>query len=98
MICSILLLEEDGVHVRHGAAPRLPAEYIAAIDGQAIGPKAGSCGTAMYRREPVYVEDITFDPLWDDYRSFALASGLKACWSTPIFDKGGEVLGTFAVY
>ena len=37
MLCSVLLLSEDGDHVRHGAAPSLPPEYVKAIDGSAIG-------------------------------------------------------------
>ena len=71
MLCSVLLLSDDGDHVRHGAAPSLPKEYVAAIDGSAIGAKHGSCGTAMYRGEPVVVTDIAADPLWDDYRELA---------------------------
>lgn len=98
MVCSILLLQPDGVHVRHGGAPSLPAEYIKAIDGSAIGPCAGSCGTAAYLRERVFVSDIATDPLWHYYRQFALPHGLRACWSTPIFDAQYKVLGTFAIY
>ncbi len=98
MLGSVLLLDEDGVHVRHGAAPNLPAEFVEAIDGQAIGPMAGSCGTAAFRREPVYVEDLRVDPLWDDYRAVAMPLGLVAAWSRPILDRDGRVLGTFALY
>jgi GAF domain-containing protein len=98
MLASILLLDESGMHVRHGAAPDLPEEYIRAVDGLAIGPKAGSCGTAAFTRKPVIVEDIATDPLWDDYRAFALKHGFRACWSTPIFDAERQVLGTFAMY
>jgi PAS domain S-box-containing protein len=98
MLGSILLLDDDGVHVRHGAAPSLPPEYIAAIDGQPIGPCAGSCGTAAYRKEAVLVEDIATDPLWAAYKAVALPHGLRACWSTPIFDAEHRVLGTFAMY
>ncbi len=98
MITSIMLLDADGMHVRHGAAPRLPAAYVQAIDGQPIGPRAGSCGTAAFRREPVIVTDIGTDPLWEDYRALAAAHGLAACWSTPILDAAGVVLGTFAIY
>jgi len=98
MLCSVLLLSEDGDHVRHGAAPSLPKEYVAAIDGGQIGPKNGSCGTAMYRGEPVVVADIAADPLWDDYRELALGHGLRACWSTPILSGRGKVLGSFAMY
>ena len=98
MLCSVLLLSEDGDHIRHGAAPSLPKEYVEAIDGAPIGPKHGSCGTAMYRGEPVCVTDIFSDPLWDDYRELAAAAGLRACWSTPILSGRGKVLGSFAIY
>ncbi len=98
MLASILLLDPDGVHVRHGAAPSLPSGYMQKVDGEAIGPRAGSCGTAAYRRAPVIVEDIATDPLWADYRGLALQYGLRACWSTPIFDEERNVLGTFALY
>jgi PAS domain S-box-containing protein len=98
MLCSILLLEPDGIHVRHAAAPSLPREYLDAVNGYAIGPCAGSCGTAAYRREPVFVSDIATDPLWADYKHLALPYGLLACWSTPILDAQRHVLGTFATF
>jgi PAS domain S-box-containing protein len=98
LLASILLLDEDGTHLRHGAAPSLPDAYTRAIDGTAIGPAAGSCGTAAYRLEPVVVEDVASDPLWADYRHLALPHGLRACWSTPILGSDGRVLGTFAIY
>jgi GAF domain-containing protein len=98
MLCSVLLLSEDGEHVVHGAAPSLPDEYVKAIDGSPIGPKQGSCGTAMYRGEPVFVADILSDPLWEDYRDLAATHGLRACWSTPILSGRGKILGSFAMY
>jgi PAS domain S-box-containing protein len=98
LLASVLLLDDDGARVRHGAAPHLPEAYSEAIDGEPIGPKAGSCGTAAYRREQVIVTDVLVDPLWEDYRELAVASGLRACWSTPIFASDGRVLGTFAMY
>ena len=98
LLCSVLLLDEDGQHVRHGAAPSLPQPYTKAIDGLSIGPKAGSCGTAMYRREPVVVTDILQDPLWEADRSVAEPYGFRACWSTPILAHSGKALGSFAMY
>jgi PAS domain S-box-containing protein len=98
MLGSVLLLDADGRHLRHGAAPSLPPEFVSRVDGEPIGPRAGSCGTAAFRRESVVVDDIEKDPLWEGYRDLALAHGLRACWSTPIFDAGGRVLGTFAMY
>jgi len=98
MLCSILLLDADGKHLRHGAAPHLPADYTHAIDGTAIGPCVGSCGTAAFARTAVYVENIATDPLWEKFKHLALPHGLRACWSTPILNAGGRVLGTFAIY
>jgi PAS domain S-box-containing protein len=95
---SILLLDLDGKHLRHGAAPSLPSEYMKAIDGAEIGPCAGSCGTAAYRGTPVFVSDIATDPLWAEYKVVALPHGLRACWSIPILTRGRRVLGTFAMY
>jgi GAF domain-containing protein len=93
---SILLL--DGTTLRHGAAPRLPRAYRKAIDGSQIGPTAGSCGTAAFFGHPIYVSDIANDPLWVNYRDLAFEHGLRACWSTPIRNAEGTLLGTFAVY
>ncbi len=98
MLCSVLLLSDDGDHVRHGAAPSLSDDYVKAIDGGPIGPKNGSCGTAMYRGERVIVTDVLEDPLWEDYRELASAASLRACWSTPILSGRGKVLGSFAMY
>jgi two-component system cell cycle sensor histidine kinase/response regulator CckA len=98
LLCSVLLLDADGKTLRHGASPTLPREYSQAIDGVQIGPCAGSCGTAAYRREPVIVSDIATDPLWAEYRHLALPHALRACWSTPIASQDGGILGTFAIY
>lgn len=97
-IASVLLLDADGKHLRHGAAPGLPAAYNAAIDGAEIGPAHGSCGTAAALRRQVIVTDIDADPLWTNYRELAHAANVRACWSTPITSQDGRVLGTFALY
>ncbi len=95
--CSVLAVDDTG-RVHPLAAPSLPAEYSAALDGVFIGPNAGSCGTAAWRREPVEVTDIATDPLWAPYRTLALAHGLRACWSTPILLTDDRVVATFALY
>jgi len=96
--CSILTLSRDGQHVLHGAAPSLPEVYVKAVNGLAIGPRHGSCGTAMFTRKPVVVTDVMTSPLWADYRKLAEICGLSACWSTPIISPQGVVLGSFAMY
>ncbi|OOG45623.1 GGDEF domain-containing phosphodiesterase [Rhodanobacter sp. C01] len=97
-LCSLLLLDGDGRHVLHGAGPSLPEAYNRAVHGQEVGEAHGSCGTAVWRGERVVVADIATHPYWKNYKAPALAHGLKACWSTPVFGSHGEILGTFAVY
>jgi PAS domain S-box-containing protein len=98
MLASILLFDSRKKTLRIAAAPHLPDAYNRAVDGFVSGPRAGSCGTATYLRQPVFVEDISTDPLWADYRYVVTDFGLRACWSTPIFSDDGRVLGTFALY
>ena len=98
VIASIVLLDADGRRVRSGAAPGLPDFYNQAIDGLEIGEGAGSCGTAMFRNERVVVADIMNHPYWVPYRELAAKAGVAACWSEPIRDSHGQVLGSFALY
>jgi len=98
MICSILLLDGDGRHLRIGAAPSLPEFYNEAIDGLEIGDGVGSCGTAAFTMKRVIVEDILNHPYWANFKNLAVRAGLKSCWSTPILSSKDRLLGTFAIY
>jgi PAS domain S-box-containing protein len=98
VLCSVLLLDEDGVTVRPASAPSLPPPYMAALDGAQIGPEVGSCGASMSRNEIVIVPDIEVDPRWEAYKALATPYGLRACWSTPISPDKVHVLGSFAMY
>ena len=97
-LASILLVDDDGLHLRHGTAPSLPKGYRRAIDGIAIGDGAALCAAAAHRREAVIAADIATDPLWQGYRELALRHGLRACWSAPILAKDDRVLGVCAIY
>ena len=96
-LCTIWLPDDDGRQLYCAAAPGLPG-FIAHVGSMLIGPKGGSCGTAVYRREPVYVNDILNDPVWDHYRHLLLPFGIRAVWSRPLFTSDGKVLGTFAIH
>ena len=98
VFCAIMRFAPTDGTLRHGAAPSLPDIYNRAIDGVRIGPSVGSCGTAVFRREPVMVQDIATSELWADFRYLAERFHLRSCWSRPILDKCGEVLGTFSIY
>src|SRR5215813_13864806 len=95
-LCTIWLPEDDGRQLRCAAAPSLPG-FGAHVGPTLVGPKGASCGTAVYRREPVYVADILSDSLWDDYRELFAPYGIRSVWSRPLFSADGKVLGTFAI-
>jgi formate hydrogenlyase transcriptional activator len=96
MSCTIWLPDEDGKELYCAAAPSLPG-FIAQAGTMAVGPKGGSCGTAVYRRESVYVTDILTDPAWDLYRDRLLPYGIRSVWSRPLFTSEGKALGTFSI-
>lgn len=97
-LCSVLLLDADGKHLLHGAAPSLPYYYNEAIDGIEIGPDVGCCGAAAYSGDQVIAKDIRSHLNWVNARKLTERAGLRACWSEPIISTGGVVLGTFAIY
>jgi GAF domain-containing protein len=97
VVASVLHVDSDGlVHPLGG--PSLPDDYSRALEGIAIGPDVGSCGSAAYYGKPVLAENLDTDPRWQPYKARPLEVGLKACWSTPIKAKDGRVIGTFAFY
>ncbi|MBC9882082.1 EAL domain-containing protein [Bradyrhizobium sp. INPA01-394B] len=97
VVCSLLHVDAAGlIHPLGG--PSLPEDYSRALDGIAIGPSVGSCGTAAFYGEPVLATDLDTDPRWQPYKAMPLAIGLRACWSTPVKAKDGRVIATFAFY
>jgi formate hydrogenlyase transcriptional activator len=96
MFCTIWLPDEDGKQLHCAAAPSLPG-FGAHVGTMTVCPKGASCGTAVYRREPVYVTDILTDPLWDDYRDRVVSYGIRSVWSRPLFSSEGKALGTFSI-
>ncbi len=98
MNCSVLLLDTAEGKLRQGSGGSLPDSYVRALEGVAIGAAAGSRGMATGRDEAVLVSDVTVDPRWAKHREIALAHGLRACWSAPIFSDDRKVLGVFALY
>ncbi|MBT3922557.1 MAG: GAF domain-containing protein [Nitrospina sp.] len=98
LLGSIFILDKSKKILTCGSAPSLPAEYIKGTKTILLGPKQGSCGTAAFLKKTIVVEDISQDPLWEEYKDLPLSNGLRACWSFPIMDFEEHVLGTFAVY
>ncbi len=96
MRCS--LLELDNNILLHGGAPSLPKAYCDAVNGLVNGPDVGSCGTSTYTGKRVIVEDIATDRKWKNIKQFALPHGMRSCWSEPIKNSQGKVLGALGMY
>jgi len=96
MRCS--MLELHGAKLLHGGAPSLPEEYCEALNGMEYGPDVGSCGTSTYTGKSVLVDNIETDPKWEKIRHLALPHGMRCCWSEPIKNSSGTVLGAFGMY
>src|SRR5438067_4255465 len=98
MLCSIFLLDEDGLHLQYGAAAKLPEAYRAATDGMCIGPNVGSAGAAAYLRQPFFGSDILGHPNFANLIIAVLQSGLRAAWVTPIGWEDGKVLSFLCMF
>jgi formate hydrogenlyase transcriptional activator len=96
LFCTIWLPDEDGKELYCAAAPSIRG-FSSQVGSMAVGPKGGSCGTAVYRKEPVYVNDILTDPIWENYRDRMLPFGIRSVWSRPLFTSEGKALGTFSI-
>jgi GAF domain-containing protein len=98
MMCSILLIDRKTNRFNVVAAPHLPDFYNEAVDGLPADQEIGSCGTAIMTGQRVIARDIQNDPAWVGVKQLAAKAGLASCWSEPIINRHGEVLGTFAIY
>lgn len=96
MRCSMLELQDS--RLMHGGAPSLPKEYCDAVHGLKNGPNVGSCGTSTYTGKRVLVENIETDSKWANIKHIALPHGMRCCWSEPIKNSSGKVLGAFGMY
>ena len=96
MRCSMLELHDN--KLLHGGAPSLPKEYCDAVHGLKNGPNVGSCGTSTYTGKRVLVKNIETDPKWEKIKHVALPHGMRCCWSEPIMNSSGDVLGAFGMY
>ncbi|MDR3398434.1 MAG: EAL domain-containing protein [Pandoraea sp.] len=97
VMASVVRVDAEG-RLRPQAGPSLPSQYHQMVDGVAIGPNVGTCGTAAFQARPVIVTDIAHDPRWADFRGMAAEFGLAASWAMPIIANDGRVLGVLAFY
>lgn len=96
-VASVMLLDKEKQCMNVFAAPSVPEACIAQLNGLRPGPGAGSCGNAVFRQEPVFVESTLDDPRWQSIRKLAIDFNILSCWSMPVRSKGGECIGSFAL-
>jgi GAF domain-containing protein len=94
---SILLIDGQGL-LRDGASPRLPADYLKAIDGLKPDPNVGTCAAAAATGKIVFTPSFYADNKWSELRHLPTSLGFVGAWSLPIKDNGNKVLGTFGTY
>ena len=94
---SIMLLDADRTQLLVRSAPNIPVEGVEALNGLQPGPNAGSCGTAVFTDEPVFVSNILTDGRWARLIHIAQRFNLQACWSMPIRSADNRVVGSFAL-
>ena len=98
--CGVYLIDWSGPKFRIGAVPSLPAMFNDPVDGLPVSTQVGPCGVAALTKTQVIATDLESDPLWQasSIKPLALAHGLRSQWSTPIYARDGQVLGTFAIF
>lgn len=98
MRCSVLRFDPTQRRLYGLAVASLPDRYSTAIEGMQVHAQLGSCGAAVCTGERVVTPSILDHPYWADFRDLLAQTPLRACWSEPIKGRGGQVLGTFAMY
>ncbi len=95
-VATVLLLDSQG-KLKVFAAPSVPPEGQALLNGLELGLQVGSCGSAVRSTQPVFVTDTLKDACWLNLLPLVERFHIMACWSQPIIDREGRVLGSFAL-
>ena len=98
ILCSVLMLDETGTHLRTIASPSLDEAYNTAIDGVELGPQAGPLAAAIEQDQQILVEKLEQYPYWETYTHLAHRAGLIACCAQPVHDSHGQVLGVLGLF
>ena len=96
-VASIMIKDENSGLLNVMCAPSIPEVGHQALANLKPGPGGGSCGNAIYRNEPQYVQDTLHDERWEDLRHIAHDFNLCSCWSMPIQNEKKQAIGTFAL-
>ncbi|MEY2342161.1 EAL domain-containing protein [Acidithiobacillus sp. IBUN Pt1247-S3] len=95
-LATVMLLGPEN-ELRFYAGPSLPEEVRKQFDGLRVVDGNGSCASAVLYGQTVLVRNATEDDRWRRLHDLAKALQIRACWSAPIRDPFGQVVGTFAL-
>ncbi len=96
-IGSVMLLHRDDGLLHLLAAPSVPPSAAQRLNFLRPGPGSGSCGNVIHCGTPQHVGDTFHDPRWNDLRPVAHDLNIRSCWSVPVLDAQGTIVGTFAL-
>lgn len=96
-IATVMLMDPTHGYLDVYAAPSISSQAINQLNGLKPGPTGGSCGNAVFKKQPQFVQNTYTDPRWEDLRQFAYDFEVRACWSMPIYAPQGKVIGSFAL-
>ena len=96
-VASIMIKDKATGKLNVISAPSIPQAVQDALANLTPGLGAGSCGNAVYRNEPQYVENTFEDERWSDLHQLAVDFNLCACWSMPIRNDLKDPIGSFAL-
>ncbi|MBU1658838.1 EAL domain-containing protein [bacterium] len=96
-VASIMLLDNKTGLMSIISAPSVPKLGHDALSHLKPGPGGGSCGNAVYKNEPQFIQDAFQDNRWSDLRQIAYDFNLCSCWSMPVRNKEKKAIGTFAL-
>ena len=94
---TVMLLNPEDGKLYVYSSPSVPQAAVRRLNGLQPGPGGGSCGNVIYQGTPQFVSHTFSDPRWTDLRQIAYDFNLCACWSVPVYDDAGAVVGTFAL-
>ena len=96
-LCSVMVFDQARQHLNVLSGPNLPSAVVDRLNGTVPGDGAGSCAAAVYQNAPVYVSNTLEDEHWSSVRGLARSFSILACWSHPVRNTTGEVVGSFAI-
>jgi len=96
-VAMILLVDQKTGLLNLFRAPSIPKENHVSLSNIKPTYGNGSCATAVHSGKPAYVVNASTDPRWENNRDLVTSFNACSTWSMPVFNREGEIIGTFAL-